>query len=266
MNEQMRANTAAYEQTIRSTLALAATLGDDDWDRPTECPGWTVKDQFSHLAGVERDLLGDPAPPVELPELDHLRNDFARYLENAVHARRPVPGPQVAAELADALERRLVQLAGEDPDRVLMCPDGREGPYTRFMEFRAMDCWTHEQDIRRAVGRPGNLDAPAARCFWDLLSRPLPRIVARAAKGEPGRSAALSISGPPDFEVAVTVGDDGRGAWSDAPASPAARIAMDWETYVRLTAGRCGAGDVAVRTEGDGELAGRILATMGVTP
>ncbi|GAA4293000.1 hypothetical protein GCM10023178_77830 [Actinomadura luteofluorescens] len=140
------------------------------------------------------------------------------------------------------------------------------GPYTRFMEFRAMDCWTHEQDIRRAVGRPGNLDAPAARCFWDLLSRPLPRIVARAAKGEPGRSAALSISGPPDFEVAVTGGGDGRGEWSDAPASPAARIAMDWETYVRLTAGRCGAGDVAVRTEGDGELAGRILATMGVTP
>ena len=41
---------------------------------------------------------------------------------------------------------------------------------------------------------------------------------------------------------------------------------MDWETYVRLTTGRCTAGDVAVRAEGDGELAGRILATMGVTP
>ncbi|GAA4309835.1 hypothetical protein GCM10023178_74440 [Actinomadura luteofluorescens] len=106
MNEQMRANTAAYEQTIRSTLALAATLSDDDWDRPTECPGWTVKDQFSHLAGVERDLLGDPAPPVELPELGHLRNDFARYLENAVHARRPVPGPRVAAELAKSEAKR----------------------------------------------------------------------------------------------------------------------------------------------------------------
>ncbi|NDU75396.1 maleylpyruvate isomerase family mycothiol-dependent enzyme [Actinomadura sp. DSM 109109] len=266
MNEQLRANTAAYEQTIRSALALAATLRDDDWDRPTDCPGWTVKDQFSHLAGVELDLLGDPAPPVELPAFEHVRNDLARYTEAAVHARRGVPGPEVAAELADALERRLAQIAGEDPDRVLVCPDGREGPYTRFMAFRAMDCWTHEQDVRRAVGRPGNLDGPAARCFWELLSPVLPRIVARAAKGAPGQSAALSISGPPDHEVAVAVGDDGRGAWADVPDSPAARIAMDWETYVRLTAGRCTARDAAVRTEGDGTLAGRILATMGVTP
>ncbi|WP_149262501.1 maleylpyruvate isomerase family mycothiol-dependent enzyme [Actinomadura sp. K4S16] len=266
MNDEMRANCAAYEQTIRSSLALAATLAEDDWDRPTECPGWTVKDQFAHLVGVERDLLGDPAQPVEVPELGHVRNDFARYLEAAVHARRPVPGPQVAAELADALERRLVQVAGEDPDRVLMCPDGKQGPYTRFMMFRAMDCWTHEQDVRRAVGRPGNLDAPAARCFWELLSRALPRIASRAAEGVPGRSAVFAISGPPDFEVAVTVGDDGRGTWSDVPESPSARLAMDWETYVRLTAGRCTAADVTVRTEGDRELAERIVSTMGITP
>ncbi|WP_141582143.1 maleylpyruvate isomerase family mycothiol-dependent enzyme [Actinomadura sp. WMMA1423] len=266
MNEQMRANTAAYEQTIRSTLALAGTLRDADWGRPTDCPGWTVKDQLAHIVGVERDLLGDPATPVELPEFDHVRNDFARYLEAAVHARRPVPGPRVAAELADALERRLAQIAGEDPDRVLMCPDGKEGPYTRFIKFRAMDCWTHEQDIRRAVGRPGNLDAPAAMCFWDLLSRALPRIVSRAAEGVPGRSAAFTISGPPDFEVAVTVGEDGRGAWSDVPASPSARISMEWETYARLTAGRSTAADVTVRADGDHELAARIVATMGITP
>ncbi|MGP4022336.1 maleylpyruvate isomerase family mycothiol-dependent enzyme [Actinomadura sp. 3N407] len=265
MNEPMRAGTAAYEQTIRSTLGLAATLGEADWDLPTECPGWTVKDQFAHLVGVELDLLGDPRPDIDVPEFDHIRNEFGQVLEKAVHVRRPVPGPAVAAELADALERRLAELPGMDPDRLVMCPDGREGPYSRFMQFRAMDCWTHEQDVRRAVGRPGNLDAPAAHCFWDLLSAVLPRVVARAAKPAPGESVALKISDPLDLHVAVRVDDDGRGHWT-GPADPTAELAMTWETYVRLTAGRCAPGAVTVEITGDRDLATRVLANMAITP
>ncbi|TDD35064.1 maleylpyruvate isomerase family mycothiol-dependent enzyme [Actinomadura sp. KC06] len=265
MNEPMRTNTAAYEQTIRSTLALAATLADADWLLPTECPGWTVKDQVSHLVGVELGLLGEPEPEVEVPDFEHVRNDFGRWLEAAIHVRRPLPGPVVAAQLADALERRLAQLPGLDPDRVVMCPDGREGPYSRLVKFRAMDCWTHEQDIRRAVGRPGNLDAPAAHSFWELMSVALPRIVARPGKAEPGRSVAFTISGPPDFRAAVRVDGDRRGQWAE-PADPTAELAMDLETYVRLTAGRCTPDDVTVQIDGDKELAGRVLANMAITP
>ncbi|MGH3239674.1 MAG: maleylpyruvate isomerase family mycothiol-dependent enzyme [Spirillospora sp.] len=270
----MRTYTAAYEQTIRSTLALAATFTEPDWHVPTECPGWTVKDQLAHLVGVELNLLGEPdpepGPDAEVPEFDHVRNDFGRFLETAVQLRRPLPGPVVVAQLADALERRLVQLPSLNPNRIVMCPDGREGTYTRLMKFRALDCWAHEQDIRRAVGRPGNLDAPAARCFWELLSNALPRIVARLGKAEPGRSVAFEISGPPDFHVAVRVDGDRRGHWTepDAPTTDALTtgLAMDWESYVRLTAGRCGPDAVTVQVDGDADLAARILANMAVTP
>ncbi|TDE26836.1 maleylpyruvate isomerase family mycothiol-dependent enzyme [Actinomadura sp. 6K520] len=264
--EQMRASVAAYEQTVRSVLALAGTFGDADWERPTECPGWTVKDQFAHLVGIEADLLGDPAPDVDVPEFDHIRNDFGRSLEKAVHVRRPVPGPAVAAELAGALERRLAQLPGIDPERAVMLPEGREGTYAQLMKVRAMDCWTHEQDIRRAVGRPGNLDAPAARCYWEVVSRGLPLVVARHAKAGPGRTAAFDITGPPDFHVAVHVGDDGRGRWADDPGNPDVRLAMDWETYVRLSAGRCTPDAVTVQITGDPDLANRILTRMAITP
>ncbi|CNF76595.1 mycothiol-dependent maleylpyruvate isomerase [Mycobacterium tuberculosis] len=265
MNEEMRANTAAYEQTVRSTLALAATLTDDDWDRPTECPGWTVKDQLSHLVGIELALLGDPSPDIDVPDFDHVRNDLGRSMEAAVHARRPLPGPAVAAELADALERRLAQLPALDPDRVVTMPDGREGPYSRLMLVRAMDCWTHEQDIRRATGRPGNLDAPAAHCFWTMFSPALPLIVARRAKAAPGESATFTITGPPDFRAAVHVDENGRGAPAE-PGGSTTELAMDWETYVRLTAGRRTPAEVTVRVTGDGALAARILAAMAITP
>ncbi|XRQ04759.1 maleylpyruvate isomerase family mycothiol-dependent enzyme [Actinomadura welshii] len=263
--EEMRANTAAYEQTVRSTLALAGTLAEADWERPTECPGWTVKDQVSHLVGIELDLLGEPSPDLDVPEFDHVRNDLGRRVEKSVHVRRPVPGPEVAAELADALERRLAQLPGIDPERIVTLPDGTEGTYARLMKVRAMDCWTHEQDIRRAVGRPGNLDGPAAHCFWEVLSRGLPIVVARRAKAGPGRTVAFKISGPPDFHVAVHVDDDGRGSWAE-PGEPDAELAMDWETYVRLTAGRCTPEAVTVRLTGDQDLANRVLANMAITP
>jgi hypothetical protein len=41
---------------------------------------------------------------------------------------------------------------------------------------------------------------------------------------------------------------------------------MDWETYVRLTAGRCTPDAVTVHVTGDPALAARVLAAMAVTP
>ena len=32
----------------------AYELSDTEWALPTECPGWDVKDQLSHLIGIER--------------------------------------------------------------------------------------------------------------------------------------------------------------------------------------------------------------------
>ncbi|MDL4819702.1 maleylpyruvate isomerase family mycothiol-dependent enzyme [Actinomadura opuntiae] len=267
MNDEMRAHVAAFEQTVRSSLALAATLGAAEWDRPTDCPGWTVKDQFAHLVSVEASLLGDPPPEVEVPEFEHVRNDFGRIMEAGVHARRPVPGPQVAAELADVLERRLAQLPGLDPDQRTMLPNGKEGTYSLFMKFRAMDCWTHEQDVRRAVGRPGNLDAPAAGCFWELLRGGLPLIVARRAGAGPGQSVVFRITGPVEHRVAVVVDGDGRGAWAgEMPDAASAELELGWEGYVRLAAGRCGPDAVKAQVKGDEELAGRVLANMALTP
>ena len=41
-----------------------------------------------------------------------------------------------------------------------MTPAGPD-TYGRFMRVRIFDCWMHEQDIRRAVGRPGHVEGPA---------------------------------------------------------------------------------------------------------
>ena len=162
MRSAFEENTAAFEQTVRAVIGLAEEFTEAEWELPTDCPGWTVKDMVSHLVGAEELFLGDPLPAHDLPDLPHVQNELGRMVELGVDVRRPLPGARVLDQLKAVLERRLAMLAEVDPAAEAPQPDGRPGDYTRLMMFRAFDCWIHEQDIRRATGRPGGLDAPAA--------------------------------------------------------------------------------------------------------
>ncbi len=60
-------------------------------------------------------------------------------------------------------------------------PFGVEMPYRALMEIRVFDAFAHEQDIRRATGRNGNLTGPAAAiaprqmvAIWSMISRRFP--------------------------------------------------------------------------------------------
>jgi uncharacterized protein (TIGR03083 family) len=267
MREDMAGNVAAYEQTVRSTIALAETFAPADWELPTECPGWSVRDQVSHMVGVERMMLGDREPPHSVPDdLPHVRNDMGQFMEVAVDVRRSVPGPKVLDELRDALARRLEALPDIDPDQQAMLPNGRSGTYVELMGFRAFDCWTHEQDIRRAVGRPGNLAAPAAERARDIVAAALPFLLGKRAGAAPGESVTLEVTGPLSFTRHAVVGDDGRARFTDPLERPTVALRLDWETYARLSCGRIPADSANVTVTGDPALAHRLLASMPVTP
>ncbi|WP_433334043.1 maleylpyruvate isomerase family mycothiol-dependent enzyme [Spirillospora sp. CA-294931] len=266
MKPEMAANVAAYEHTVRATIALAEDFTADDWKTPTECPGWSVQDVVAHLATVELLLLGeDPGRGHEMgPMPAHVRSDFGAMLEVGIDARRGWAGPDVAAELGVALERRLAALPGLDPDEMTTAPTGEPVPYWHFMTFRAFDCWAHEQDIRRAIGRPGNLDSPGADCARRLLRPALPRVVGKRAAT--GQTVVFDVGDPVPFRSRIRVGDDGRAAEVEAGDDATATLTMGWEVFLRLAAGRCAPGEVEVAVEGDGDLAGRVLANMAVTP
>lgn len=267
VRELLERNTAAWKHTADSVLEVAGTFQPAEWDRPTECPGWTVKDVVSHLVSVERALLGEPWPEYALPEdMPHVRHDFGRMLEIGVHARRQVPGEEVLEELRAAVGRRMAALPDADPAEPTLSPVGTTVTYAEFMGFRALDWYVHEQDIRRATGRPGGLDAPAAACAHRLLAGGLPFVVAKKAGAGPGQSATFEVGGAFPFTTHVLVGDDGRARpVPDVPA-PTTTLRMDWATYVLLAAGRRGPADVRVTTDGDPDLASRILKNMAITP
>lgn len=250
---------------------LCTDLTEQQWKTPTALPGWTVQDNVSHMLGTERALLGDPPPVVEVSHLDHVSNPFGEMLEVWVEARRHLQGGAVLGEYREVIPRRLEQLRAmseEDFDRVGWSPIG-DVPYREFMTVRVFDCWMHEQDIRRALDRPGHLSGPVVENALVRFEAALGYVVGKKAGAPDGSSVVFEIDGVPHRTYAVIV--DGRAAVVDeVPPDPTARVKLPLESFVALGGGRWSrveaerAGDMAL--EGDTGLAERVVDSLAFTP
>ncbi|HMT61021.1 MAG TPA: maleylpyruvate isomerase family mycothiol-dependent enzyme, partial [Microthrixaceae bacterium] len=94
----------------RSLAEACDGIAEADWDIATRCPGWTVRDQLSHVLGTELMLAGAPAPGVD-DVGEHVRNDIGRVNEAWIAQRRTRPGPDVLAEFREITSGRLDVLA-----------------------------------------------------------------------------------------------------------------------------------------------------------
>lgn len=251
---------AALRHTLRASLTLGSSLSDAQWQAPTECPLWTVGDIYAHLVGGELwSADGNPFPTVP----------FQEWVDAPVVERRGRPRREVLAELAALSDKRDAQLSAlPDPQTPATYPWGRPTTAQDLLATRVLDCWTHEQDIRRAVGQPGNLDSPGARVTRDQFLRSLPRIVARHAEAPSGCTIRWTILGDLGVDVAVVIDDARRGRLMPAVEAdpPTTHVALGWESYARLSAGRGDRADHPTWVTGDRALSERIIARLAVTP
>lgn len=261
----------AWTDSINAISELVNPLVEGEWNRRTPCPGWSVRDVVSHVIGLDCEMLGDPRPIHSLPrDLFHVTNEHQRYMEMQVDVRRHHTAPEMTSELEYVIIRRNRQLRNDsrDPGTKVRGPLGTELTLADSMRQHAFDVWVHEQDLRTALGRPGNLDSPGAHVARDVLLAALPDVV--AVKAEAPRSSAIvfDVHGPVEFLRTVRVDIQGRGTLETVPAlGPAAALSLDWETYVRLACGRVSVDAVAdrVKAEGDPELTSAILRNFTVT-
>jgi len=256
-----------------STADLLEGLDDKDWERPTDCPGWTVKDQVSHMIGTESMLLRRPSPPAVDPETaPHAKSPSGLINEAWVAARRGNSPAQVRAEFREVTEERLQALQAMS-DQELAAPTKSpvgEVPYAEFMNVRVMDCWVHEQDIRRAVGRPGALDGTTAQVSLGRFAGSLGYVVGKRAAAPEGTSVVVELQGPNAQTLAVTVSDGRARPTQPPPDQPTVRLEMSTETYACLSAGRWSSDEVLadgkVKMAGDNELGRSILRGMAIIP
>jgi uncharacterized protein (TIGR03083 family) len=191
------------------------------------------------------------------------------FTEQGVAARRGKTPDEVIQETRACATARHTQLLDYPPTDGSVPAPGVFGAIgwtvERLLRNRPLDVWLHEQDVRRAVGRPGNLDGPAAVHTADYLAESMGFVLGKRVGAPAGTTLVLEVAGHPAY--GFEVGDDGRGrAMSAPPAEPTVRMTTDRDTFVLLAAGRRGPAAGAVRVEGDTALGEQVLASMAVTP
>ena len=145
-------------------ITLLESLTEDEWQRPTECTPWTVRDMATHLLGYMRfscsvreqarqlraakrrgGSIADSVAALQVEELRDLSpaqilTEIRERAEPAVRGRRRVP----------AVVRRGVRVAAELP------VSGRQErwPMGYLVDIiGTRDGWMHRLDLCRALGR-----------------------------------------------------------------------------------------------------------------
>ena len=274
MNEANRQLVDLMEHVWRSIAALCDGLTESDWKTPTDCPGWSVQDQVSHLAGSETGILGDPDPDHTPSQqaLAHTRSEQGQRNEIVVDFRRPWSGQQVLSDFRAKTARRveiLRAMSDDDFAEEMQTPVG-PGPVSEFLSIRIMDAWIHEQDIRRALNRPGEMDSPAAAHALGRIIRAMPYVAARRAQAPDGATVLFDISGPAGRLMPIEV-QSGRGReLEQPPQNPTVRITLDAETFGCLGSGRWQPDEALqsgkVSIQGDTALGQSIVRQMNIMP
>ena len=225
-------------------LELLGKLDTADWERPTDCIGWSVRDVVAHLVGLLEESvrfrvmarhaltarrryptlnLLDGGNAVQLDDRRgaapaELRAEFARLAPRAVRARTRLP----------ALIRRTRPPAG-----FTLPPDISYGQVLDVIVVR--DALMHRIDIARACGR----EMPLVEGDVEVVAQVI-RDLDRYWSGPP---LVLELTGPAG------------GRWRLGEGEPVATARLDAVAFCRSLSGRPGDLDCEVTGDQDVERA-----------
>jgi uncharacterized protein (TIGR03083 family) len=262
---------AAYSEIFSDVYSLAANLDDRQALNITGCPGWTVRDHVAHIVDIESILTGRARPNHAVPEgLPYIRNKPGEFMEIGVDARRGMPYHDLIVEYRDVTKERLARLEDLQDSQLDEMGQGLfgQGKVRSLLAIRVFDLWSHEQDVRRALGQPGGFDGiPAAHSRERMLMGAAGNLQERLAPAA-GTSLAFDITGAGGARRAIIFdGERGRSGM-DLPELPTATLRLDLNTLTVLACGRSDdpLASSRVVVEGVQNLGRRVLEDLSVTP
>lgn len=230
-----------FSEILDSLLALLSGLSSEDWDRPTACARWSVKDVALHLLGDEVGILSRKRDafvplPGSVSNWDELVSLINELNELWVRATRRI-SPRLLCDLLGYVGSQscehfqsldpyatgsAVSWAGPDP-----------APVWLDLAREYTERWLHQQHIRDAVDRPGLKGPRFFAPVLDAFVRALPHTFRTVASAE-GTAVALAICGDAGGAWALL---RERGKWVlyvGSLAEADARVTIDQETAWRL--------------------------------
>jgi uncharacterized protein (TIGR03083 family) len=237
-----------FRRTVERLDALLASLTTDDWAQPT-IRGLDVQGLVGHLTGVEAAFV-----------------DAVQSGADALGADGHVPGTadiatsQAGRATADThyawFESATATLAVVDAvDLATVVPFyGVELPLELMLIVRTFEMWIHDEDIRRATGRPlDDLDPERLSRMVSLVAWLLPVGMSRISRAS-DRSIRLVLTG------------DGGGTWNvnldgaDDIRAHDALVVVSATDFCRVVGNRADFGSSGAIVKGDEKLASDVFA------
>ena len=182
-------------------ISLLKGLSDAEWDLPTACPSWSVKDVALHLLGGELGILSwkrdrySWLPPIN--SWDHLVHLVNEQNELWVKSTQRISPPLIIDLLKFTGDQVSSYFQSLDPfalgDPVdWVSPD--PAPVWLDLAREYTERWHHQQHIRDSVGKPGLKGQKFLSPVLDTFILALPRTF-NEVKAENGTSIVINITG-----------------------------------------------------------------------
>lgn len=272
----MIATAHLFPELHRHLVELLRSLGPDDWGRPTVAGAWRVRDVAAHLLdtqlrrlSIQRD--GHQGAPPDRDLSDH--GELVAFLNglNAtwVSAMERV-SPSLLVDLLEVVGPQYADLvAGLEPEGRAIFPvawAGEEESRNWFDVGRDFtELWHHQAQIRMAVGAPLLEERAWLHPVLAIALRALPRALASHHRPS-GTTVVVHLDG--EAGGVWHAHSDGSG-WTvrdGAAPAPAAEVSMPasiaWRIFFNVLPGE--EARSRIRSEGDGDLVGGVLAMRSV--
>jgi uncharacterized protein (TIGR03083 family) len=191
-----------FRPTLDSLLELLSGLSADDWNKPTACARWSVKDIASHLLGGEVGILsrkrdgyaysGNPFISwEELVALINSLNDTWVKASGRISTRMLCELLKLTGEQVCDYFHSLDPYAIGDP---VDWASPEPAPVWLDLAREYTERWHHQQQIRDAVGKPGLKEPRFFAPVLDAFVRAMPLTYAEV-DSEDATLIALTITG-----------------------------------------------------------------------
>lgn len=265
--DRLRGYVEVWWQAIHDFARLLEKVPADQWQAPTDLPGWNVHDIAAHVAHLEAITAGGDHDDIDVGSPDHVTGIMGQFTEQGVVARKDRDPDELIAEIRQSATRRHTHLLENLPTDPSGLGDGFAAivgwTWERLLRNRPLDVWMHEQDIRRAIGLPGDLDSAPAKHTADYLLESMSMVVGKRVAPPPGTTILFTVAGSAPY--AVSVGDDHRAhPMQVLPSHPTVALSMSREDFIVAAGGR--RAPSAVTVNGDERMAELILDALVVTP
>jgi uncharacterized protein (TIGR03083 family) len=256
-------------------ITLLQSLSPAEWEAPTVCRLWTVKDIAAHLLDTNlrrismlRDRYFGESPGA-INSYEELVQFLNQLNADWVEAARRL-SPALTIELMQLSSREVCELNAQlDPFSNALFPVSWAGEEQSIMWFdlarEYTERWHHQQQIRHAVNKPGIMSREFYYPVLDTFIRALPHTF-RTVDAADGTTLKLQITGEAGGSWYLRRSEDAWEISKQASQAPTAQAIIDeqiaWRLFTKGIDRKAAAQQI--KFHGDKALASHVLDVVAV--